>query len=296
MSLAVMSSTTGLRELTSLTDQTIVKGLENVPGVARIDVNGKVTRQILVQIKPNALNALGIGVDQVMNAIRNANQDVPAGRISRGQSDTIVRIEGKIKDPAQFGRIIVAQQGAGPVYLSQVADVIDGEKEETSLARINGERSITIDVLKAQDANIVETGRGIIAAVDTLKQRLPKDVSLSVDVQLRRLGREERQPREEHDPRGRGPHGADRVPVPAQLAQHDHHRPHAAAVRDRDVHRALCVRLLAQLPDADGAVAVHRPPDRRRDRRAREHRAPPRRWARTTRPRRGRAPTRSASR
>ncbi len=180
VSLAVMAKETSLRELTSITDQTIVKGLENVPGVARIDVNGKVTRQILIQMKPNALNALGLGIDQVMNAIRQANQDLPAGRISRGQSDTIVRIEGKIKDPAQFGRIIVAQQGAGPVYLSQVAEVIDGEKEETSLARINGQRSITIDVYKAQDANIVETGRGIVAAVDALKKRLPKDVDLSV--------------------------------------------------------------------------------------------------------------------
>ena len=180
VSLAVMSKVMSLRELTSLTDQTIVKGLENVPGVARIDVNGKVTRQILIQIKPNALNALGLGIDQVMNAIRNSNQDMPAGRISRGQSDTIVRIEGKIKDPAQFGRIIVAQQGGGPVYLSQVADVIDGEKEETSIARINGQRSITIDVLKAQDANIVETGRGLVAAVEALKKRLPKDVELSV--------------------------------------------------------------------------------------------------------------------
>jgi hydrophobic/amphiphilic exporter-1 (mainly G- bacteria), HAE1 family len=180
VSLAVRSSTFDLRELTSLTDQTIVKGLENVPGVARIDVNGKVTRQILIQIKPNALNSLGIGVDQVMNAIRAANQDVPAGRLSRGQSDTIVRIEGKIKDPAQFGRIIVAQQGAGPVYLSQVAEVIDGEKEETSIARINGERSITIDVQKSQDANIVDTGKGIVAAVEALKPRLPKEVSLSV--------------------------------------------------------------------------------------------------------------------
>jgi hydrophobic/amphiphilic exporter-1 (mainly G- bacteria), HAE1 family len=180
VSLAVMAKETSLRELTSITDQTIVKGLENVPGVARIDVNGKVTRQILIQMKPNALNALGLGIDQVMSAIRQANQDLPAGRISRGQSDTIVRIEGKIKDPAQFGRIIVAQQGAGPVYLSQVAEVIDGEKEETSLARINGQRSITIDVYKAQDANIVETGRGIVAAVDALKKRLPKDVDLSV--------------------------------------------------------------------------------------------------------------------
>ena len=180
VSIAVMSTTTGLRELTSLVDQTIVKGLENVPGVARIDVNGKVTRQILVQVKPNALTALGIGIDQVMNAIRNANQDVPAGRLSRGASDTIVRIEGKIKDPAQFGRIIVAQQGGGPVYLSQVADVIDGEKEETSLARINDRASITLDIQKSQDANIVETGRGVIAAVAELKKRIPKDVELTV--------------------------------------------------------------------------------------------------------------------
>ena len=54
VSLAVLSPTLDLRELTSLTDQTIVKGLENVPGVARIDVNGRVTRQILIQIKPSA--------------------------------------------------------------------------------------------------------------------------------------------------------------------------------------------------------------------------------------------------
>ncbi|MEO6748158.1 MAG: efflux RND transporter permease subunit, partial [Casimicrobiaceae bacterium] len=138
LSLAVLSPTTGLRELTSLTDQTIVRGLENVPGIARINVNGRVTREIRIQIKPNALTSLGIGVDQVMNAVRDANQDVPAGRLSHGASDTVVRVDGKIKEPAQFGRIIVAQQGGGPVYLSQVADVIDGEKEETSIARING--------------------------------------------------------------------------------------------------------------------------------------------------------------
>ena len=99
--------------------------------MAQINVNGRVTREIRIQIKPSALTALGIGVDQVMNAVRAANQDVPAGRLSRGPDDTVVRVDGKIKDPAQFARIIVAQQGGGPVYLSQVADVIDGEKEES---------------------------------------------------------------------------------------------------------------------------------------------------------------------
>ena len=180
VSLAVLSPTADLRELTSLTDQTIVKGLENVPGVARIDVNGRVTRQILIRMKPTALNALGLGVDQVMNAVRAANQDVPAGRLTSGPSDVIVRVEGKIKDPAQFGRIIVAQQGGGPVYLSQVADVIDGEKEQDSIARINGRPSITLDLQKAQDANIVETGQGIKDAVAQLKSRLPADVELRV--------------------------------------------------------------------------------------------------------------------
>ena len=136
------------------------------------------TRQILVQIKPNAVTSLGIGVDQVINAIRAANQDVPAGRITRGQTDSIVRVEGKIKDPAQFARIIVAQQGGAPVYLSQVADVIDGEKEEESISRINGRPSITIDIQKSQDANIVDTGRGITAAIALLKTRLPADVEL----------------------------------------------------------------------------------------------------------------------
>ena len=80
------------------------------PGVARVDVNGRVTRQILVQIRPNALTSLGIGIDQVIAAIREANQDVPAGRLTRGQSDAVVRIEGKLKDPEQFNRIIVAQR------------------------------------------------------------------------------------------------------------------------------------------------------------------------------------------
>ena len=180
ISLAVLSPTVGLRELTSLTDQTIVKVLENIPGVAQVNVNGRVTRQILIQIKPSALTALGISVDQVISAIQNANQDVPAGRITRGRKDAVVRIEGKIKDPSQFARVVVAQQGGAPVYLSQVADVIDGEKELDSISRINGRPSITLDIRKSQDANIIETGKGVTDALKALQPRLPADVEVRV--------------------------------------------------------------------------------------------------------------------
>ncbi|MEO5699857.1 MAG: efflux RND transporter permease subunit [Casimicrobiaceae bacterium] len=177
---AVMSPTLSPRELTALTDQTIVKGLENVPGVARIDVNGRVPRQILIQMKPVALAALGIGIDRVIAAIKAANQDMPAGRISHGATDALVRVEGRFREPAQFARVVVARQGGAPVYLGEVARVIDGEKEETSLARINGRPAITLDLQKAQDANIVETGAGIREAVQELSKRLPVDVELRI--------------------------------------------------------------------------------------------------------------------
>ncbi|MEP7208837.1 MAG: efflux RND transporter permease subunit, partial [Casimicrobiaceae bacterium] len=177
---AVMSPTLSPRELTALTDQTIVKGLENVPGVARIDVNGRVPRQILIQMKPAALAALGIGIDRVIAAIKAANQDMPAGRISHGATDALVRVEGRFREPAQFARVVVARQGGAPVYLGEVARVIDGEKEETSLARINGRPAITLDLQKAQDANIVETGAGIREAVRELAKRLPADVELRI--------------------------------------------------------------------------------------------------------------------
>jgi multidrug efflux pump subunit AcrB len=115
VSLAVLSPTVDLRELTSLTDQTIVKAVENIPGVAQVDVNGRVTRQILIQIKPSQLASLGIGVDQVMTAVQNANQDVPAGRITRGQNDSVVRVEGKIM--TRFSSVgSSSRSGSGPVY------------------------------------------------------------------------------------------------------------------------------------------------------------------------------------
>ena len=114
----------------------------------------------------------------MITAIQNANQDVPAGRITRGQNDAVVRVEGKIKDPAQFARVVVAQQMGVPIYLSQVADVIDGEKEQDSISRINGRPSITIDIRKGQDANIVEIGASVNAALESLKSRLPPDVEV----------------------------------------------------------------------------------------------------------------------
>ncbi|NEX61709.1 efflux RND transporter permease subunit [Noviherbaspirillum galbum] len=174
----VSSSSLNLRDLSTLTEQTIVKRLQSVQGVGRITLGGASKRQVLVHIHPGRLAAQGIGVDEVVQAIKLANQDLPAGNITRGETDQLVRIEGKLKDPRAFGKIIVARRANAPVYLEQVADVSDGEREETSISRLNGQRAIIVSVVKVQDANVVAVGDGVKAMLEELKKRLPPGVDI----------------------------------------------------------------------------------------------------------------------
>jgi hydrophobe/amphiphile efflux-1 (HAE1) family protein len=176
--LSVTATAHDMRELSTLTEQIIVKRLQGVPGVGKVIIGGTVSRQVLINLNPAKMTAQNVGVDEVIRAIQETNQDMPAGAISKGELEQLVRLEGKIKTPREFGKIIVARRGAAPVLLEQVADVVDGEREETSISRINGQRAINLSVVKIQDANIVEVGDGIKAAVLDLNKRLPPDIDI----------------------------------------------------------------------------------------------------------------------
>ncbi|MCH8619908.1 efflux RND transporter permease subunit [Undibacterium sp. TS12] len=178
--MAVSSGERSLRELSNLTDQIIVKKLQSVPGVGRVDTRGAVIRQVEVRLLPDRMAANRVGVNEVLTAIQNTNQNMPAGLITRGAQDQLVRLEAKIVEAKGFNKIIVARRAGAPVYLEQVAEVIDGEREEYSISRVNGQRSIALAISRIQDANIVEVGDGVMAAIDELKTRLPKDVKMTV--------------------------------------------------------------------------------------------------------------------
>ncbi len=178
--MSLVSDQRSMRDLSTLTEQVIAKRLQGVPGVGQIRVNGKTNRQILVNLKPDMLTSQNVGVDEVLRAIQSTNANLPAGNISYGAAERLVRIEGKIKTAREFNKIIVARHANGPVYLDQVAEVIDGEQEETSISRINGVRAITIEVTKVQDANVVEVGTGIKAAIENMKKTLPADLKFNI--------------------------------------------------------------------------------------------------------------------
>ncbi len=179
VSLAVYSGSRSLREVSTLVEQQVVKRLENVPGVGHIWTGGSVERQVQIFLRPEAMQSYRVGVDQVIAAIQAANQDLPAGIITHGASDQLVRVEGKIKDPRGFERIIVANQGGAPVYLHQVAQVVDGEAEQTSISRTDGKSSVSIYIYRIQQANVVEVGKGVDEAVKELKEQLPEDIEIS---------------------------------------------------------------------------------------------------------------------
>ncbi|WP_296944372.1 efflux RND transporter permease subunit [uncultured Massilia sp.] len=169
-----------LRDLSMLTEQVIVKRLQAVAGVGQIRINGTKARQVLVDIRPDQLRSLNVGVDEVVAAITATNANLPAGNISRGERENLVRIEGKMKQARDFERIIVARRASGPVYLNQVATISDGEAEETSISRVNGERAISLEIAKIQDANTVEVGVGVKKAIEAMKGSIPKDVQFRI--------------------------------------------------------------------------------------------------------------------
>jgi HAE1 family hydrophobic/amphiphilic exporter-1 len=157
-----------LRELTTIADQVVKKRLENVRGVGSVALVGGVKREIQIYVKPTEMEALGVGVDQVVNAVRNENQELPTGAIRSLSDEKVVQVRGRIGRPEEFKRIVVARRGGQPVLLSQVATVVDSQQEQDSLALYNGRRTLALDIQKAQGQNTIAVADGLLKALDEL--------------------------------------------------------------------------------------------------------------------------------
>jgi HAE1 family hydrophobic/amphiphilic exporter-1 len=161
----------GAQDLTTWASQVLQKRLENVRGVGAVTVVGGVARQVQIDLKPAALEAFGVTIDQVASALRSENQELPLGAIRSREQERVVQLNARLKTPADFRDIVVARKavaGGGSstaIKLGQVADVVDGPQEIESLALYNGQRTVLLSVQKSQ-------GENTIAVVDGLKQAL----------------------------------------------------------------------------------------------------------------------------
>lgn len=180
VSIAVRSDIRSVRDLTTLADQIVVKRLQTVRDVGRATIAGGVKRQINIEIDPGRMHSLRVGVNDIMKAVREENQNFPAGNVQRGNDDRLIEVTGRIAEPGNFADLIVARRGPAPVYLRQVATVTDGQQELENVAILNGERALAIDIVKTQGSNTIDVARGVRKAVAELQASLPPDVKLEI--------------------------------------------------------------------------------------------------------------------
>ncbi|MDB5883886.1 MAG: acriflavin resistance protein, partial [Polaromonas sp.] len=167
-------------ELTNWTDQVLKKRLENVPGAGSVTLVGGTRREINLYLNPQAMESLGITADQVVNAVRSENQDLPMGAIRSLAQERSVRIDARMKRPEDFGNIIVARKGGAPITVGQLARIADGAQEIDSLALYNGQRTLLLTVQKAQDENTIGVVNGLNRAIADLTPQLPPGARLEL--------------------------------------------------------------------------------------------------------------------
>ncbi|MEY2780399.1 MAG: hypothetical protein RL307_103 [Pseudomonadota bacterium] len=165
-------------DLTTWADQVLRKRLENIPGVGQVSVVGGTNREINLYLDPNALNAYGISPDQVVRAVKADGMDAPLGILRDARQERVVQMQSAIKRPEDFGQIIVGNANRSSVRLSQLAQVHDGASEIDSLALYNGQRTLTLNVQKAQDENTLDVIDKLNKAVDLAKADLPAGIEL----------------------------------------------------------------------------------------------------------------------
>ncbi|MEI6668929.1 MAG: efflux RND transporter permease subunit [Acidobacteriota bacterium] len=180
ISLAIRSTGLPPRELTRLADRKIKRRLESVPGVAKAKLIGSSTREVAIDLDPIRLQALGMGVDEVIGGLASENVNTPLGRLTLGLSEMPLRMSGKPRMPDQYAAMVIGRRGALPIRLGDVATVRDTIEERRSLAVVDGEPAVAIDVTKQTRSNTVDVVDAVIKAVALLQQEMPAGTRIQI--------------------------------------------------------------------------------------------------------------------
>jgi len=179
-SLAVRSERLSPRDLTTLVEKKIKKRFENLSGVGKIDLVGAAKREVNVNLDPFRMEALGMGVDEVIAGLQSENVNTPLGRLNRGGTEYPLRISGKPEAVEQFKTMVIARRGGRPIPLAEVARVTDGVEEQRSLALVNGIPAIGMDILKQSGANTVGVVDRVKQEIVALQKELPPGTTVEM--------------------------------------------------------------------------------------------------------------------
>jgi HAE1 family hydrophobic/amphiphilic exporter-1 len=180
VSLALTSLTLTPAQLTQIADQTIGGDLRAIAGVAQVNVAGADSATLNVILDPGRLASSGVGVDQVVNALRAQNLAAPVGQVSGPVVERAIRLEGRLERPEDFAQLTVTQRNGIPVRLGDVATVEAGSAERRSAALYNGREAIGLDIVKSRGYSTTTVSDAIMKRLPELRKRLPQGTTIEV--------------------------------------------------------------------------------------------------------------------
>ena len=189
--LALTSPGLNESQLRIFAEETLVRELGIVPGVSSVDVSGATPEEVRINLDLNRMQAVGVGLTPVLDALRARNQDVSGGRLQGALAEPLTRTVGQFQSMTEIENLILnvsegttaeraaagdsdfasAAQAGQQIYLRDVADVIDGAAEQRVFVNLNQTPAVKVSLQKQPDANTVEVVDGVEAQLDVLRQR-----------------------------------------------------------------------------------------------------------------------------
>ncbi|MGB5747948.1 MAG: efflux RND transporter permease subunit [Desulfobacterales bacterium] len=161
-------------ELTELIEVQIRYRFARIPGVAQVDVWGGFNREVRIELDPDRIKAAGLPLDRVLDAIRDANLDLPAGKIEQGRYEVTLRAPAEFVNLDQIRNTVIVQRDGAAVTLGQIAEVKDTYEKLTRIVRVNGGRGLRVAIRKQANANTVEVSKRVLEEIEAVNASFPQ--------------------------------------------------------------------------------------------------------------------------
>ena len=178
--LALSSPTLKLSVVDEYAETLIAQRISMVSGVAQVQVNGAQKYAVRVQLDPLALASRGVGIDEVSQAVQNANVNLPTGVLWGKHQALTVQANGQLDDAAAYRPVIVAWRQGSPVRLQEVAQVWDSVENDKVASWYTGTRAVVLSVQRQPGTNTVEVVDAIRQLLPTFRAQMPAAVNLEV--------------------------------------------------------------------------------------------------------------------
>lgn len=155
-------------------------GIGNIRGVAAVVTTGYREREVAIELDPARMTALGVGAEQVAEAVRARNIDLPAGVIRGKQTEFLVRTTGEYDDPSRLAEVVVRRgPGGRHIRLGDVATVRVAFEEEIAFSKLAGERGIGLEVSKKRRGDTIAIVEQITTLIDEVQARAPDGIRIT---------------------------------------------------------------------------------------------------------------------